>query len=179
MEVTLKNETVVTIKEARKEDTQIILDYMNQIHYETKNLTREPDEFNMTFDQEYSFLKNVEESPDQVMLIALDNGRVISTAGIHGSSLKRLKHRVSLGISIVKAYRSMGLGNIMMRELLKHAKQMQKRKVELEVRIDNKIAINLYKKLGFKEEGIKREGFYVDGKYVDILQMGLFLEESI
>ncbi len=48
------------------------------------------------------------------------------------------------------------------------------RKVTLGVVADNLAAVNLYKKLGFKEEGLyKSHGLY-NGKYCDILRMAIF-----
>ena len=45
--------------------------------------------------------------------------------------------------------------------------------------VNNRLAINLCKGLGFKEEGIIRRGTKVDGKPVDIMILGLLREELI
>jgi RimJ/RimL family protein N-acetyltransferase len=46
----------------------------------------------------------------------------------------------------------------------------------LTVVADNKPAINLYKKFGFKIEGVKRDVYFgEDGKYHDEIVMGLIL----
>lgn len=177
MKHTLKNGIQITIKEASVKDAQILLDYMNQINKETKNLTREPDEFTMTLEQEEQFLKRVEESHNNAMFLAFLDGRVIATAGIHGSPLSRLKHKVSFGISVFKQYHNIGVGTALMDTVIKKAKELKLHKIELEVRNDNPNAIHLYEKLGFFTEGIREDGFYVDGKYIGLRQMGLILED--
>ncbi|WP_306432182.1 GNAT family N-acetyltransferase [Staphylococcus haemolyticus] len=50
-------------------------------------------------------------------------------------------------------------------------------KVDLKVFSFNDKAINLYKKLGFKEEGRNREAIYRNGFYQDIINMGLLENE--
>lgn len=50
-------------------------------------------------------------------------------------------------------------------------------KIYLHVREDNLPAINLYKKMGFKQEGLLREEKYIDGKYIDIIRMSLIKGE--
>ena len=178
MNVQLKNGKTVQIRAAKATDAEAILTCMNQIVRETKNLAREPEEWRMNVEEEIVFLSRMEDSPHEYMAIALDGENVIATAGIHGKPLQRLQHRVTLGISILKAYHRQGLGRILMNHLLEQAKQMGKRTVDLEVRADNLGAIALYEEVGFVIEGRKKEGFYVDGSYVDELLMACYLEDK-
>jgi len=172
MEFRLKNGKTVVLREALVSDASSIIDYMNQVLLESKNLMREPIEWTMTIGDEEVFLRNASNSEHEYMVVVIDGEKVISTAGFHGNKLVRVKHRVSLGISILQEYQGLGLGNIIMVELINKAKEMKKTKMDLEVRVDNFKAINLYKKLGFVEEGIIKRGFFVDNKYVDLLVMG-------
>jgi|LGOV01.1.fsa_nt_gb RimJ/RimL family protein N-acetyltransferase len=171
MKFTLKNGKEIIIREVCLEDTQKILDYITIVNSETKNLSREPEEWNMTFENEQSFIKKVMNSKDEYMLSAWDEDLLISLAGFHGSSLQRIRHRSNLGISVLKEYHNLGLGTILMELLVQGAKDYGKRYLELEVRIDNQDAIHIYEKIGFVEEGKKKEAFFVDGKYVDLLLM--------
>ena len=115
------------------------------------------------------------ESPNGYFVIALDRGVIISSAGFSGNNLKRVRHRVSLGISVLEDYQGLGLGKIVMEDIIAKAKELNKTKMDLEVRVDNLSAIRLYKSLGFEQEGIIRNGFFVDNKYVDLLVMGKLL----
>jgi len=168
---TLKNGVEILIREVTLEDTEEVLKYMQKVNEETKNLSREPDEFNLTFEQEYEFIKKVVKSENEMMITAWDNDKLISVCGFHGSSLQRLRHRVSMGISVIKDYHNLGLGSILMNEIVSNAKKYNKKILELDVRIDNEAAIRIYEKVGFVKEGIKKGAFYVDGKYVDLLLM--------
>jgi len=50
-------------------------------------------------------------------------------------------------------------------------------KLELYVVEDNKVAVALYKKFGFKIEGISKDSFFgSDGKYHNMIHMGLLLK---
>ena len=168
----LKNDIVVQIRGVKIEDASAVLDYMTVINCETKNLTREPDEFNMTLEQEEEFLRKCIDSEDNYIYTVWHNEKLISVTGIHGSSLRRLKHRVNLGISILKEYHNQGLGTTLMRLLIQKAKELGKTKIELEVRKDNPNAVKIYRRTGFEIEGIRKNGFKVDGEYIDLILMG-------
>ncbi|MBN2605430.1 MAG: GNAT family N-acetyltransferase [Bacilli bacterium] len=175
MEVKLKDNTVVEIREAQVTDAKAILDFFNQVNLETKNLMREPNEYSMTLEEETAFLEKTVSSKDNYMCAAFLNERCISTAGFHGSSLQRVHHRVSMGISVLRDYHNLGLGSYMMKNIVDYAKIYGKQKVELEVRVDNINAIHLYQKFGFIQEGLISKGFFVDNQYVDLITMAKFI----
>lgn len=66
-------------------------------------------------------------------------------------------------IAVHPSYRKKGVGLLVTTALLDYCKNNSISSITLEVRASNMPAINLYKKLGFKEEGI-RKGFYSDGE---------------
>ena len=175
MEYTLKNNLTITLRDAVKSDAENLIEYMHKVNSESKNLLREPDEFNLTIEQEEKFIKMATESPNACTLLVLDGDLIISSSGFHGNSLKRLNHRVSLGVSVLVEYQGLGLGRIVMEVLIERALELKKTKMDLEVRIDNYSAIHLYETLGFIEEGIIKRGIFVDNKYVDLLIMGKLL----
>lgn len=179
MKRTLKNGASVVIREVQIEDAQILVEYMKIVNIETKNLMREPHEFKMTIEEEISFIEKVLKSNNQCMYLVFLNNDLISTAGFHGSMLSRVNHRVSIGISVLQAYNNLGVGSIVMEELISKAKEYHKTKIELEVRSDNPNAIHLYGKFGFKIEGYREDGFYVDDKFVGLTLMGLNLREVL
>ena len=177
MNYKLKNGIKIEVREALVSDEQQLLEYIQKVNSETKNLSRDPHEFTMTLEQEESFLKRVTNSEHEAMFVVFHDNKLIASAGIHGSSLNRLKHRVNLGISVLQEYNNLGVGSVLMAENIKKARLLKKHKIELEVRDDNPGAIHLYEKFGFVSEGIIKDGFYVDNTFVDLRQMGLLLEE--
>ncbi|MBU0713479.1 GNAT family N-acetyltransferase [bacterium] len=50
-------------------------------------------------------------------------------------------------------------------------------RIQLHVFIDNRAAIHIYEKIGFKKEGVLREAMYHHGKYCDFLVMGCLKSE--
>lgn len=66
-------------------------------------------------------------------------------------------------IAVHPDFRNKGIGMQVTSALLDYCKCNSISSITLEVRASNISAINLYKKLGFKEEGL-RKGFYSDGE---------------
>lgn len=109
----------------------------------------------MSFDKEKKWLeailKNVK-SQKQVFLFAKYNGEVVGTTSVT-LNRGRKSHIGDLGISIREGYRGIGLGKYLMGEVLKLTKKELKPKpkiIQLSVYPNNKPAIALYKKYGFK-----------------------------
>ena len=66
-------------------------------------------------------------------------------------------------LAVVEYYRNSGIGTAVLEELLKYAKKKGAKKVFLEVRVSNSIAMALYLKCGFK--GVyARTRYYSDGE---------------
>jgi len=83
-------------------------------------------------------------------------------------SLVKFGRRASLiSIAVAKDFRRKGIGEKLLKKVLLDLKVD---KVTLEVRVSNLAAINLYKKMGFKEVKIIK-GYYSDGE--DALKMEL------
>ncbi|MDF2627465.1 MAG: ribosomal-protein-alanine acetyltransferase [Symbiobacteriaceae bacterium] len=66
-------------------------------------------------------------------------------------------------IAVLPQYRGLGIGEQMMRELMKRAAARGAQRITLEVRAFNTPAQNLYRKLGFvTRPGAVRKGYYAD-----------------
>jgi [ribosomal protein S18]-alanine N-acetyltransferase len=64
-------------------------------------------------------------------------------------------------IAVLPDYRGKKLGDALLANVIKTAKEMGARSVTLEVRVSNIVAQNLYRKFGFENGGI-RKGYYTD-----------------
>jgi ribosomal-protein-alanine N-acetyltransferase len=64
-------------------------------------------------------------------------------------------------IAVHPDYRQRKIGEMIVQEMIKTAKENGINGMTLEVRVSNTAAINLYKKLGFVDYGI-RKGYYAD-----------------
>lgn len=117
-------------------------------------------------------VKNIKKKK-QIVLVAKDKNRVV---GITDIELKRGRqdHVGEFGISVRKEYRGMGLGKYLMKKVLSLAKKElgpRPKIVRLSVFSTNKIAQNLYKKMGFKIVAKVPKQIQYKGKLVDEIIM--------
>jgi RimJ/RimL family protein N-acetyltransferase len=74
--------------------------------------------------------------------------------------------------------RGKGMGFFSTKEMLNHAfYDLNLNRIELGVLQDNYPALNLYEKVGFKQEGIKRKSIYKNGKFIDMIIMSILKED--
>lgn len=64
-------------------------------------------------------------------------------------------------VAVIEAARGRGIGEELMRESMRIARQYEMEVMSLEVRVTNTVAQNLYRKLDFQDGGI-RKGYYTD-----------------
>lgn len=172
----LKNGEEVQIREALRNDAQNLIDFYNVVGGETDFLSFGKDEFSASLEYEESYLDNLRKELNSTLILALLNGKIIGAASINSSQKKRLKHVGTLGIVIKREYCGMGLGRVLIVNLIDWAKSNSiTKKISLVTRCDNVHAIELYKNLGFETEGILKNDNYVNGKYFDNLLMGMIL----
>ena len=113
-----------------------------------------------------------------ISLVALYDNRIVGHAQIYKNPHPRRKGTGSLIIYIHQDFHNVGLGTSMLEQLLKLAREEKMHRLTLWVVADNKRAIHLYKKMGFKIEGIMKDAYFgADGDYHDELVMGLILNE--
>jgi len=108
-------------------------------------------------------------------LVARINGKVVGGASLTPFNGKRA-HIAEFGIYIVKTYRNIGLGTIIIEELIEIARKSGFQAVQLSTFSTNRRAIHVYKKCGFKNCGkLKRDIKFTDGTYADRVIMELLL----
>ena len=88
-------------------------------------------------------------------LVAEREGQLVGCCGIWQS----LEEGDICNVAVEQSCRRKGIGEAMLTELMRLAKQRGVKDFTLEVRSGNEAAIRLYEKLGFQMEGI-RKGFY-------------------
>ena len=88
---------------------------------------------------------------------------------------KKLRHTAILSIAVLKEHRRFGLGEKMMNSGIEWCRSRGIEKLNLEVFSTNTGAIELYRKLGFREEGRKIRQFKIFDEYTDDVLMTLFL----
>ncbi len=105
--------------------------------------------------------------PGSNYLVAEDeNGNIVGYCGYYSC----MDEAEITNVAIAPAFRKKGYATIMLKELLRLAKENGIEKVVLEVRFSNHNAIGLYEKLGFQTLGIRKD-FYEKPKEDAIIML--------
>lgn len=107
-----------------------------------------------------SFYYEMTENQYAHYLVAEDgNGEIIGFCGIW----LVIDAAQITNVAVVQAVRGQGIGETLMREAMRVAKEANMDVMSLEVRVTNTVAQNLYRKLGFHDGGL-RKGYYTDNQ---------------
>ncbi len=162
----------LVLRNPSEEDAQMLLDYLKTTCGETRYLVKEPEEINMTIEEEEAFIRRQNDSENSVMLLGFLNGRYVGNCSLMGNGPLRYRHRVSMGIALYQEFTGLGIGRAMIGALLKIAGEKGFEQVELEVVKGNERAIRLYRDMGFEICGTFPNNMkYKDGSYADAYWM--------
>ena len=158
--IQLKNGASCCLRSGTAADGQAALDNFILTHAETDNLLTYPEENTLTATQEGEYLQAKTESPNEVEILAIVDGKVAGTAGINAvGGCYKLQHRAEFGISIAKEFWGLGIGQALTDACIDCARKAGYAQLELDVVADNASAFALYKKFGFVEYGRNPKGF--------------------
>lgn len=105
------------------------------------------------------------------LFYALHDGKVIGWCDVLRKGVKTLSHSGVLGIGILRDFRGQGVGERLMLATMEDAQKKGIQRIELWVFENNRPAIALYLKLGFKTEGKMENYLKIDGIFHDALLM--------
>ena len=163
------------IREAHIEDAEDILNFIKEVSDETDFLISDSSERDFNIKKEREFLQNMQSSILEKMFLYKIENKIVGTCSVNGINKKRIKHKVGLGMTVLKKYWGEGIGGKLINHAIEYCKLNSIKKIELEVRIDNERAIKLYKKFGFEIEGEIKKSVYLNGNYYNCYFMGLLL----
>ncbi len=127
-----------------------------------------PQDKEMTVDEAISFFNA------QTKTIAVKDtkdDRVVGVYILHPNNVGRCAHICNASYAVSKDYRGRGIGELLVKDCIKRAKECGFKILQFNAVVaDNIPALNLYKKLGFKQLGTIPKGFKnIDGTYKDII----------
>ena len=170
-------QTTFEIVRAQAQDAAALLEYLKIIGGETDNLSFGPEGVPLTVEAEQSYLAMQAQSHEHIQLLAKVNGEIIGTASLNRKP-NRMNHRAEFGISLKKAWWGCGASSALAEGVLAFARETGVQQVNLAVRSDNKRAIALYERLGFRKLCTFPDFFNINGELIDFDFMILSLSPA-
>lgn len=168
-----KNGKEVILRSPELSDSRELLEYLVQCAVETTYVGRYPEEIKTTLEEENSYILKQLEEERSFNISAFVDHKLVANASI--SCIRdniKTRHRAGFGIAVLRDYWNMGIGNILTKGCLDHAKESGYEQVELEVVAENERARHVYEQNGFKICGtIENAQKLKDGTYQDLQMM--------
>lgn len=106
----------------------------------------------------YQIFKSELQNPNSTYFIVKNHDEIVGFAGV----LVVLDEADITNIVVKKSFRGNGISNLLIEKLIAFCFEKKIVKIHLEVCSANTIAVNLYKKYGFKQVGFRKK-YYNDG----------------
>ncbi len=177
--ITDKNGLDIVIRTAVNTDAERLRIYTRKVLIDSDWSVTQAHEYNLTEDQGANWIKGHHEHPCHLLLIAAYEEKIIGLLDFQNYQRERNQHVGRFGMSVHAKWRQRGVGMALLTTLLEWARGNPLiEKVTLAVFSTNVPALQLYKKVGFKEEGRRlREYQLSKGTYIDDILMYNFINE--
>lgn len=148
-----KNGNTVVLRTPSMRDLERLTKHMNNLVDENADILVDE---RVSLKYERAWLKDVlrrTRRGDYLYVIAERGGEIMGTANF-AKGIYRQSHVAGFGVSVGKKFRKLGIGTLLAKEIFKHARKKGVKIITLGVFPGNKIALSMYKKLGFKKYGL-------------------------
>lgn len=168
-----KTGATLILRYPSEKDLEILLNHINTLSEEKTFIRFQGEQLTIEDEKKVldEWLKGIKEKKLVKLLLFVGDD-------LAGSSEITMRDRIAshvgnLGIAVTKKYRGQGLGEILMKKIIEEAKRNfpDLKIVYLGCFSNNTAALNLYKKLGFKEFGRLPKGIKYKGEYIDSINM--------
>jgi phosphinothricin acetyltransferase len=110
--------------------------------------------------------------PKNPVLVALDGSDVVGWASLSEYSARcAYANTAELSVYVKAAFRNRGIGQYLMKEVLKEGSNSGLHTAISRIAGDNEVSIHLHKKLGFNDIGVMKEVGIKFGKILDVYLM--------
>lgn len=167
--IRLKNGGSAVLKSPELGDGGKMLHYIKTACGETEFLARYAEEWEgVPVEAEEKWIQNGRESPNVLLIACYVGEEIVGNCEIRFNAGKKVRHRATLAIAILKPYWGLGIGSAMFEALMSAAAAHPDTEiVELEFIEGNDRARALYEKFGFKIVGERPNAFKLkNGKRV-------------
>ena len=173
-EIKLKNNTLVTIREAEISDAPRLLGAIKKYIPESDFIPKLGSEIKLTIAQEEGWIQSFLEKDNSLLLVAEYDNELIGNIDLTGNSRIVMAHTAVIGMGILADWRGIGLGTALLQSIILWAKENPLLElIWLQVYTANAAGMNLYKKAGFIENGIIKNFFKNGNTYYDNLTMSM------
>ncbi len=108
------------------------------------------------------------------IFLAVYDEKLVGVSGMKIGEF-RTDHLADFFVFVDPDYHRQGIGKKLVKKIIGRAKEKKLKRLEMTVFSDNKKAIKLYEKFGFKKEGVKRKSLQRNGKlYDEVIMARLF-----
>jgi ribosomal protein S18 acetylase RimI-like enzyme len=106
-----------------------------------------------------------------------DEEQLVGVAILRREQHVKSAHKANLfGMYVLPAYRKQGVGRALLETVIRRARHLGLRQINLSVVNDNEAAVALYASCGFERFGLERRAFRVEGHFYDVAYMTLWLD---
>lgn len=174
-----KNGQDFLIRYVKHGDAQAMTDYMNILSSERTFIRYQGEQLSLKKEEEYvlSQIDKVQKGRC-IELLVFTGEKLIGIANLDlGERTDR--HIAGLGISIAADFRREGIGSKLLESVIQEGRKNLTglELITLGVFANNQIAIDLYKKFGFRQYGTLPDGVKLKDGYVDHLEMYKLVKE--
>lgn len=174
IKVNLKNNKEVTIRSAGISDAEKLMKTVKEYIYDSEYIPKLSEEVKLTIKQEEDWISSFIQKANSLLLVAEFENEIIGNLDITGNSRIIMQHTAVIGMGMLSIWRNSGLGTELMKNAIKWSKENPILELLwLQVYTENKLGLNLYKKMEFEENGIIKNFYKQSGKYYDNLTMSL------
>ena len=155
----------IEVRPYNENDLPVMIEIWNEVVEEGEAF---PQEDHLTLQTGKDFFASQTHS---AVAVDTDTGEVLGLYILHPNNIGRCGHIGNASYAVSAEYRGMHIGEALVRDSLKVAKEYGFRLIQFNAVVaENKAAIALYEKIGFVRLGTVPGGFLLkDGRYSDII----------
>ncbi|QDK45181.1 GNAT family N-acetyltransferase [Bdellovibrio sp. ZAP7] len=170
-----KTGKIITLRSPEVQDAKALRAMMIEVAETAPYILSTAEDFrSKPEDAEQKWIEKYEQSSRDMIILAIHEGSIVGNLDFSAFVRFKNSHRGHLGMSVAPRMRGEGIGELLLRKLFAEAPNVEGlTQIELSVMHLNVAALNLYKKVGFKECGRTPNAFKMqDGSFAD--QIGMY-----
>lgn len=168
----------ITIREISIKDVEPLTTLMKQVFDESDYMLYDPGEYMPSLENVISHIEAVITSPYLTILVAENEQQLVGYLTVTTQKLHRIEHHAQISMAVLREFQGQGIGFDLLRQCKTWCQERGITRISLTVVTENKVAIHLYERAGFKIEGEMHHTLKIHGRYYNELMMAYLLTDS-